>query len=361
MKHLRKREHTSVKRIAIVAAFGLLGGQLLLTGVGATGYTSSLNPGDTLAATCSGTSLTPTQVSATAVNLSCVGGTTEATPPPPSASALYGVTVDDISNLPAIISGMKALPEQPSAQIYFDVQEPASYYATAVSEIHAMGPVLGELLDSSDETSISTAAFQTRVESYLSTLGSNVDIYEVGDEVNGNWTGPYATVAAKLIEAYNDVAADGYKTALTLYANNFGPDNCGDGTSELTPVQFTQQYVPTTVADGLHYVFLSYYPTECDNEYPSSATVASYLEQLHALYPNALLGFGEVGLPNAVTSKTLATGEKVMSWAYSLNPGLSYYVGGYYWWYGYEDVFTGSKLLASSLNSAFEAEASAIG
>jgi hypothetical protein len=30
----------------------------------------------------------------------------------------------------------------------------------------------------------------------------------------------------------------GGRTALTLYANDFGPDHCGDGHAELTPVRF---------------------------------------------------------------------------------------------------------------------------
>ena len=98
----------------------------------------------------------------------------------------------------------------------------------------------------SDEKAISVAAFQTRVESYLHALGRQVSIWEIGNEVNGNWTGPYPTVAAKLTEAYDDVAAVGAKTALTLYANNFGPDHCGDGLAELVEVgaqgpRFTHQ------------------------------------------------------------------------------------------------------------------------
>jgi hypothetical protein len=68
-----------------------------------------------------------------------------------------------------------------------------------------------------------------------------------------------------------------------------------------------------------------------------------------------------VGLPRPVSSRTLATGEAVIRWAYSLNPGLPYYVGGYFWWYALEDVFRGKTLLAGSLRSAFAAEATALG
>ncbi len=53
------------------------------------------------------------------------------------------------------------------------------------------------------------------------------------------------------------------------------------------------------------------------------------MDQLHALYPNALLGLGETGLPRRTTARTLATAERVMSWASSLHPDVPGYVGGY--------------------------------
>jgi hypothetical protein len=285
-----------------------------------------------------------------------VAGARTSAPIPP----LYGVTIDRIGGIATVVAAEKSLPERPTTRVYFDVSEPASYYASAVPLLHTVSQVMGELLDSSDATRISTSAFQSRVEDYLDTLGSSVDLWEIGNEVNGNWTGPYASGAAKIDEAYGDVAKTGGETALTLYANEYGPDHCGDGTTELTPVQYSERYVPRAVRDGLTDVFESYYPKECGNTYPTDAQVASEMHRLHSLYPNAHLGFGEVGLPGPVTRRTLATGEAVMRWAYGLDPGLPYYVGGYFWWYAFEDAFTGKALLAGSLRSAFEAEATAL-
>ncbi len=278
----------------------------------------------------------------------------------PSAPPLYGVTVDNVENMQAVLAAERALPERPMTRVYFNVAEPATYYTSPVSRLHAVSGVMGELLDSSDATRITTSAFQSRVESYLSDLGSSVDIWEIGNEVNGNWTGPYATGAEKIDEAYDDVAATGADSAMTLYANEFAPNNCGDGTAELTPVQFSEQFVPAAVRAGLTYVFESYYPTQCHNTYPTSAQVSAEMQRLHALYPNSLLGFGEVGLPQPVKTGTRAKAEKVMSWAYDLAPGLPYYVGGYFWWYAREDAFTGKALLAPELSKAFQSEAAAL-
>jgi hypothetical protein len=293
--------------------------------------------------------------------------TSTVTPAPSqSLNPIYGLTVDDISNIQEVVSMEESLPVRPTTRVVFDWRgatsyEPPSYYESAIESLDRVSDVMGELLDSSYESGVSTATYSAMVQSYLSTLGSTVNIWEIGNEVNGNWTGPYPTVAANIDAAYTDVSADGYASALTLYANEYGPDNCGDGLSELTPIQFSERYVPASVRDGLSYVFESYYPTQCGSTFPTNAQVAAEMEALHALYPNALLGFGEIGLPEPVTNSTLASAEQVMSWAYGLNPGLSYFVGGYFWWYGDEDLVPATKALYPVFLSALFAEQSALG
>jgi hypothetical protein len=273
-------------------------------------------------------------------------------------SPLFGVTVDDVSNLSDIVASSENLPDMPTTRIYFDVKEPASYYASAASALHPVSYLMGELLDSSDETSISTKAYNTRVHSYLATLGGQVDVWEIGNEVNGDWTGRYPTVSAKLTEAYDDVSAAGYRSALTLYYNV----GCGDGSAELSPVAFSRKYVPATVRDGLNYVLLSYYEDDCKDIRPSAATWTAYFRKLHALYPNALLGFGEIGMNKPATASTLPAAESLIGYYYGLHISLPYYVGGYFWWYYDEDCLPyASKPLWPALKAGFQSEASAIG
>lgn len=283
---------------------------------------------------------------------------------PAAASPIFGVTIDRVSKAPVIARALSALPERATVRVYFEPKQPASAYQAPLAAIAPAADVMGELLDSSDERSISAEAFQAHVQEYLSALAGSVDIWEVGNEVNGSWTGPYETVAAKLTEAWRDVAAANGTSALTLYENAFGPEHCGDGPGELTPVQFSERWVPAEVADGLDYVLLSYYPTQCGGRLPNEAEVAQQLRELHALYPNAQLGFGEVGLPRPTSTRTRAQAEAIMRWAYSLNPGGvagSYYVGGYFWWYGYQDALKPRARLAGALSEAFDAEATALG
>lgn len=271
---------------------------------------------------------------------------------------LYGLTVDRISNLNAIVAADRRLPYRPVTRIYFDVRHGPGYYLRAVRRLHQVSYLMGELLDSSDEPNIPARAFRGKISSYLSALGRSIDIWEIGNEVNGAWTGHYTTVSTKLTEAYHAVAARGYRTALTLYYNA----GCGDGRGELGPLTFSRRYVPPAVRDRLGYVLVSYYEDDCRNIRPSTAAWTSFFRKLHALYPNARLGFGEIGMNRPATPRTLATAQSLVSRYYGLRIKLPYYAGGYFWWYYAEDCLPYTvKPLWQVLSAAFHKETAAIG
>jgi hypothetical protein len=265
---------------------------------------------------------------------------------------LAGVTVDDTSDISGIISAERRLPIRPVTRLYLDVTQPPSAYAPAIKVLRPVSYLMGELLDSSDETRISAAGYQRRVREYVSSFWKKIDIWEVGNEVNGSWTGPYPVVSAKLAEAYRVVAARGLPAALTLYYN----DGCGDGPGELDPLAFSRRYVPASVRGGLRYVFVSYYPQQCGDLRPSPGTWRRLFVALHRLYPRALAGFGEIGLTGPVSARTLRYARSEIAYYYGLRLGLPYYVGGYFWWYYAED----RSRLAGALASAFRAEAAAL-
>lgn len=281
------------------------------------------------------------------------------------AAPLYGITVDTLRRLTAIVAGIRRLPKRPTVRIVFSwhgsTPAPPSRYVAPLRRLDAYAGVMGELLDSSFQRRVSPSAYKAMVQRYLDTLGTEVRIWEIGNEVNGNWTGPYSRVRADIVDAYEEVAATGARTALTLYANEYAPHHCGDGRAELSPIQFSKAYVPASVRDGLTYVFESYYPTQCSPvTYPTSARVAREMSKLHVLYPHAMVGFGEVGLPSPATCATARKAATVLAWAYGLDPELPYYVGGYFDWYALEDAFTGRRLLARNLSAAFDSEARAL-
>ena len=85
------------------------------------------------------------------------------------------------------------------------------------------------------------------------------------------------------------------------------------------------------VSNGLTYVFLSYYEGDCDGIRPSAGTWTAYFKALHALYPRAQPGFGEIGLGHPVTSRTMSTAKSMISYCYGLPIHLPYSAGGHFW------------------------------
>lgn len=275
----------------------------------------------------------------------------------PLATPRYGLTIDDISNVPDLVQSLRLMPRRPTTRIVFDLGQPAGYYAGAAAALRPVSNLMGELLDSSYEKQISAAAFSGRVNSFLAELRGKIDVWEIGNEVNGNWLGPYTDVEAKLVEAYDAVSAAHQRTALTLYYNLA----CGDGPSELDPLAFSRQYVPARVRNGLGFVLLSYYEQQCGGIRPSAATWQRYFTMLHALYPHAKVGFGEIGLTDPANDATLGYAAGMIRYYYGLPIHLPYYIGGYFWWYFAEDgVPYNSKPLFGALRGAITAEGAAL-
>ena len=266
---------------------------------------------------------------------------------------LYGVTVDDVSDVRLIAASSRNLPEMPITRLYLDVRQPPGHYTAAVAALRPVSYLMGELLDSSDERRISVAAYDRRVGSYLAAFGNKIDLWEIGNEVNGNWTGPYPAVPGEAGRRLSGRLRPGRRTALTLDYNL----GCGDGAAELDPIAFTRKFVPPKVRNGLTYVFLSYYEGDCNSVRPSAGTWIAYFKALHTLYPHARLGFGEIGMNNPVTSKTINTAKPMINYYYGLPIRLPYYAGGYFWWYYYEDCLPYAlKPLWQALRRGFEAE-----
>jgi hypothetical protein len=264
--------------------------------------------------------------------------------------SLYGVTVDDVSNTANIVNSSTHLSHIPTTRIVFDYGRSASSYSSAVNSIQPVSYIMGEIVDSSGMTRYTLQQYHDRAGQYLSALDNKVDIWEVSNEVNGNWTGNYTDVGAKIYDAWQQVHTAAKRSALTLWYNA----GCVNGPSELDPIAFTNQYVPTNMRNGIDYVLVSYYETQCDNIRPNASTLTTFFSELHTLYPNAKLGFGEIGFPHPVTSSKLGAAQSMIKYYYGLSISTPGYIGGYFWWCYYEDMLPyTTKSLWQTLNAAF--------
>lgn len=257
---------------------------------------------------------------------------------PNKTDFIFGVTIDSIDNLPEIINSLKSFKIKPTSRIVFDENQPASYYKNAITKISAVSSIMGEILDSFYVKNYSATTYSARTSEYLNLFGALIDIWEIGNEVNGEWLGETSTVVAKINKAYDLIKAKGKKTALTLYYN----ENCWENQSN-EMFTWTQKNISPDMKQNLDYVWLSYYEDDCNNLQPDWPTV---FEKLGKIFPHSKIGFGEVG------TKFVNRKASYIKRYYNMKIDHPRYVGGYFWWYFNEDMVPATKSLWSVLNTA---------
>lgn len=263
---------------------------------------------------------------------------------------IYGVTIDAIEPLPDIVDALANLHHRPTTRVVFDEFVPASDYVEAVAAIAAVSDVMGELLDSFYVSQYSPAEYEARVTEYLDALGDTVTIWEVGNEINGEWVcaqdaeactpAQTADVVAKMQTAFALVEARGGTTALTLYYN----EDCWSS-SDNEMFTWADANVPATMRDGLDYVFVSYYEDDCNGLQPDWPAVFA---QLATMFPSSQLGIGECG-----TTNSDAKAEYVERY-YGMHIDEPRFVGGFFWWYFKDDMVPREKPLWTVLDQALD-------
>jgi hypothetical protein len=158
-----------------------------------------------------------------------------------------------------------------------------------------------------------------------------VNIWEIGNEVNGDWTCPSMEMGEKLYGTYCQAQSMHLQTALTLF---YSPYFIG---TDREMVTWSLTYLSATVRNGVDYVLVSYYPTTI----AGGPHWPAIFKRLGAVFPNAKLGFGELGLanPDGTLSNNQAGKSALIRKMYdagSFYPGR--YIGGYFWWTFAEDA-----------------------
>lgn len=275
---------------------------------------------------------------------------------------MVGLTWDDVSNVNGIVDTLKQVGKPPSSRVVFDYSEPPSYYLGPLQKMHPYSYTMGELLDSSDMGKVTVQSYAARAQKYFDALKSVVDIWEIGNEINGDWLGRSAM--AKAEAAHDVIKAGGGVTALTLfYTGEAGQSNCFDGTN-MSMSQWVHRNFQLGVdvshrdpdvekmRQTLDYALVSWYPTQCtDVRNPDWESV---FKTLAGQFPNAKVGFGEVGTPRPKAGSTVET--NLIKTFYGMTPAMQKviprYIGGVFWWYAYEEMIPPSKTsLFNTMNS----------
>jgi hypothetical protein len=238
---------------------------------------------------------------------------------------LYGVTIDTVNPLADIVTSLSKFSHKPTVRIVFDEGQQPSTYAQAVMQIQPVGYILGMIADSTAIGQYTAPQYAQRATDYLNAFGSQVDIWEVGNEINGEWLG--SDVPAKMTNAYNVFKTAGKRTALTLYYNGLDDNqNCYSNKNNLM-FRWAQANVPETMKQGLDYVFISFYEQDCPGVSKDWNTV---FMQLHQMFPNAKIGFGENGTTKPTDPQSLKL--QYINEYYPVWVDVPCYTAGHFWW-----------------------------
>jgi hypothetical protein len=261
---------------------------------------------------------------------------------------IHGVTVDnkydirDSAFLPKLIESLRRLSVKPTVRIVYTPGAKEGYfsatsYLDATRQIRGVGYVFGQPVDSFYMKCFTPAEHLARFKDYVTTLGSIVDIWEVGNEINGEWlfgetkdcspkTSVNSTsqgdVVTKMIEAYDYLKSQGKVTVLTLYYNT--PCRLPAANEMFA---WANANVPARMKNGLDYLLLSYYEVDCNGYKPHWRRVFS---QLATLFPNAKLGISEFGWSETKPSDAIV--KDLVQRHYAIHPDVSKWVGGGFYW-----------------------------
>lgn len=251
-----------------------------------------------------------------------------------SSAPTYGVTLDNDAGiskakLAAQTQALTSLPKRPWARVVADIGTTPADFARSLPAVHAVASTIVELGDSSEVKGLSPDAYRAWVESLTSAYASQVDVWEIGNEVNGEWVGAPADEMERVQAAYDAVRAVGGKTMLTLYYN----PNCWAKRSNELFNWLAAGNVPSSMA--IDYVTISYYPGDCNNYWPAAATWQSVFDKLHKAFPQAQLGFGEAG----TSQRSLSTAARIALWKRYVAVKIAgdNYAGLGLWWTWAED------------------------
>jgi hypothetical protein len=255
------------------------------------------------------------------------------------AEKIYGVTIETVhKNLSNTINTLSKFSKKTTARMVFDNDELPVQYLDAVRKVHNVSYVMGEIADSYRMNDLSVSKFKKRVKQYIDLIGDDVDIWEIGNEVNGEWNGDISDVINKLKFAYKYAKLKNKKTAVTFFYN----DKCWENPDNEMFTWLANSYPHDMTSPD--YVFVSYYEDNCDN--PDRPDWQVVFDRLHKIFPDSKLGIGECG----TTDKNKK--EEYIRRYYTMNIQTPNYIGGYFWWYFKKDCVPESKPLWKVMNDA---------
>jgi hypothetical protein len=220
-------------------------------------------------------------------------------------------------------------------RVLLDLDEPIAEYRPIVERAHRNGlRVLGQMLDSSQMKRLDLAGWKTRVDALLDAY-PDMDGWEVGNEVNGNWLGPDVREKVAYAAARAKIVSPQARTMMTVLWN-LGEDVPEDSTFTWLAT------VPTSTLANIDDLGVSLYP----EDHPLGIAFDRVFTTLHTTAPHAAIVVSELGYGNDDLghtwwwgSPTAATSARrsVARFYDAASRAHPYSGGGTFWWYFLEE------------------------
>ncbi|MBN9235469.1 MULTISPECIES: hypothetical protein [Phyllobacteriaceae] len=260
--------------------------------------------------------------------VSIVGGSDTAIAQQPY---LWGLTSDNcMERTEQQIKALAHLPRRSTVRTVFDPPKDGGPnpddYLPCIKATASVADVMGLAVDSHTMASLKPKEVEMRMAAYIAKLGAIVRIWEIGNEVNGDWVGE--DTLQKIEIMYDAAKAAQHLTALTLYY-----EPVPESSAEM--IGWVDANIPFNhrMRAGLDYVFVSYYEDENGGHQLSHAEFDRVFGALASRFPNALLGIGEFGWGKGVPSdpaKRAALLERFYSYRM---PSMTRFIGGGFYWH----------------------------
>lgn len=268
----------------------------------------------------------------------CLSGCSESNEP------MRGVTLESIEDFPASYEVITDSEETLTVRVVLDAERDLRDYQEVIASLSSVAVVMVQLLDSEELGAVSAEAYAARAAAAVELFGNDVSVWEIGNELNGEWVGDNPEeINRKVLAAYDVIRASGGSSAITL--NYWSGPDC-----YTKPWEATMDYaraMPTELTT-VDYIFLSVYETACSPpQQPSANELGATLQQLGEIFPQASLGIGEIGAQGVedglATDPNLDQKRDIAQRYYGMHQELQRqlgerFVGGYFWWYFKRDA-----------------------
>lgn len=261
------------------------------------------------------------------------------------STPIRGITLESTDNLDMTLKLIKSSRKRLTVRLVMDGNN-ISAYKEVVDALAPHANIMVQILDSEQMPKYSVEKIRKRTTQAMNAFGDKVALWEIGNELNGDWVGSSPQeINAKAQAAYEVVKKRNGKTALTL--NYWAGKNCYDNKKGWQDTLSYAKGLPSSLRN-VDYALLSIYETACDPvQHPSSDNLTDIFNGFQKEFSNSTkFGIGEIGTQDESDEQKPATLEekkRIANYYYGLQQPLyakmkNRYVGGYFWWYFHRDA-----------------------